>query len=482
MFREIITGTSLSTPAANEYFDSRIYGDSFNGDVTFVSTLRAVLDTRMPEGDHVCFRVRGYAFDGTNASNECDRALRNVVGDNMITVLNVDGNSEFGISALRERFTHSQGWKIIDVVTALFRKSFDVLCAVNPTSKSVIICAARLSMKRFHLLQCAILGMIPWYYDPEKGTTDEEKELFYALQQDQTSERYMAAIDKFAAKYNFEYERMRKLLNGFEQRIEQTRLRDTEDRITSLRSDIACWNDRIGDALKQMNELNIIVLGLRAKIDNTGEESELLEYFSCNKRLVLDNVNGSRIYFSVKDYLVYFDEEAVLSQMNNRRSALYSYADNYNINRDEIRRLIQAVFIDQIIKIRFCAAYYFDLDGTIKGLSQHEFDKSFSTYMPNPHIQRFSCLGDYARSINTLLRDNNYIGALEQCTSSCKSLNWYDGAVMSDFFEKLCGSYNSDSKKWFEIPDGRVLSMKEVLKWLHEQEETTTEEETTGNV
>lgn len=477
MFREIITSTSLSTPAANDYFAERIYGESFNGDVTFLSTLRAVLDHRMPPDEHLYFRVRGYSFSGTNASTECDRALRSAIGDNLITVLNVDGDPESGLTALREWFTKTAGWKILDVVTALFRKSFDVLCAVNPATKNVIICAARLSMKRFHLLQCAILGMIPWYYDPSQGTTDDEKELFYALQQDQTSGRYMAAIDKFAAKYEFEYQRMRKLLGGFEKRIDSTRLRDTENRISCIRADIEGWNEQIGSAIKTMNELNITLLGLHAKLDATGEDSELLEYFSCNKRLVLDDVSGSRIYFSVRDYLTYFDEDAVSSNIANPRSNMYSYANSYDVSPDDAARIVRAVFIDQIVKLRFCAAYSFDLDGTVRGLSGHDFDKTFSTYMPNPHIQRYSCMGDYARVINQMLVDNNYIGAIEQCVASCKSLNWLDSAVMSEFFNQLYGS-SCDNRKWFEIPDGTLLSMKEVLSWLHEQEEKETEEGT----
>ena len=92
----------------------------------------------------------------------------------------------------------------------------------------------------------------------------------------------------------------------------------------------------------------------------------------------------------------------------------------------------------------------------------------------SPHIQNHACMGGYVETINILLADRNYIGAIEQCVASCKSLNFTDTTVMGEFMKTMWQS----PIKCVELPDGRVVSAAEAIKWLDQQEGANGQEET----
>ncbi len=89
--------------------------------------------------------------------------------------------------------------------------------------------------------------------------------------------------------------------------------------------------------------------------------------------------------------------------------------------------------------------------------------------MPNTHIDRYACLGNYNTEINRMLQNGNYIGAIEQCVASCKSLNWADITVMRTFMETMWGN-SVYSNRCIELPDGRVVNPADAIHWLEEQD------------
>ena len=77
------------------------------------------------------------------------------------------------------------------------------------------------------------------------------------------------------------------------------------------------------------------------------------------------------------------------------------------------------------------------------------------------------------------LTENDAIGAIEQCVSSCKSLNFGDSVVMETFMNRLCNIDGYEFNKCIELPDGSVVNIKDAIKWMNDQEGTVTEEEYT---
>ena len=247
------------------------------------------------------------------------------------------------------------------------------------------------------------------------------------------------------------------------------------EQIEHADSEIGNLNDSIGRILNHRNEYCIRLLGLENKIACAGEDSEVMEYFLCNDKLYLEEVTNTDMYFVAGDYLTYFDKECAENTIANKRSFVYGYdSSRAKVSADEMEKLMTAIFIDETLRIKVCAAYRFSLAGNVSPNGDHSFPSEYSTYMQNPHIQLYTCMGNYTRSINDLLRKNDYIGALEQSVASCKSLNWADSTVMADFMAAMYGvGRRGLNTKCIELPDGSVVKPEQAVQWLVKQEEQT---------
>jgi hypothetical protein len=87
------------------------------------------------------------------------------------------------------------------------------------------------------------------------------------------------------------------------------------------------------------------------------------------------------------------------------------------------------------------------------------FPADSETYLPNPHIQHFGCIGDYAIRFHEYMQKKDYIGAIEQAVVSARNLNFYDSTVMTKFAEEL--SYTAI--KCIEKSDGILLTPLEAI-------------------
>lgn len=485
MFKAIINQTPLVNPTADSFFRNKIYGDSFNNDVTFVSTLRALVAPRMQEGERLKVGFYRTSYEASQISNMPDTRAVKAISDafsptesGSIYIHSFAAPNQSDNYAMLELYkrsftkTHKE-WSMLEKVTTFFRKQFYVICFINPELKSVAIFADNLDMRYMHYLQCAILAFLPWYFNPDEGVSELEMSLIESLRE-KTSSRYEEVLAKIAEQYDFRSARIRQLLEGFETKFEKVECDHVRRKISHTLNDIDGLNCQIGEALQRKNELEIRLLGLEARIAQGSDDSEIMEYFLCNSKLGLDDVTDSQMTFIVKDYLTYFDEEMAKSMIDNSTSYVYrpnGRTCNNLIPAADIKRLMTAIFIDQKLRIKFCAAYTFDLNGSVHARQEYYFGDNGRNHMPNPHINRYSCLGNYQRTINDLLKDRNYIGAIEQCAASCKSLSFADSTVMQTFMETIYGMRgDGENTRYIELPDGSMVAPKEAIKWLKEQE------------
>ena len=490
MFRDVIRQTPFVGGAADTYF-SRIPSIAYNDDVSFVSTLRALVFPRMGENERidVHFTSSHHNAEIYRAYNAV-RVIKAMYDDDYyspgyMVIHNITGADEdiaANFENLEEYFTiASPGFIKIEKVTDFFRNQFMCKCFVSPETKKVCIFVENLNMRKLHYLQCGIFAFLPWYFDPSVGVSAEEMELIKSLRE-KTSENYLAHLDKMAEKYDFRTEYIKTALKGFETRFEQMKVQETTRNIERKVRDIRAIQDQIASLLREKRELDIMLLGLQTRIENAGEESEIMEYFLCNKKLYLESVNDNSMIFSVKDYLQYFNEDMAKTMIDNPRSYVYvpgGIACNNYIKAEDMKRLMYAIFIDQTLRINFCTAYEFRFGEGVNPLSGYNFGPEMRECMPNPHIDRYRCVGDYLRIMNTCIMENNYIGALEQAVASNKSLNFGDGTVMEEFMRRMYGINGYDKNKCVELPDGKVVTPKEAAEWLKEQEngqETQTQE------
>ena len=499
MFAKALIDTPMTSSEANDYFAERITGDSWNYgayDNTFVATLRALVDRRMPEGDRINVSFGTSIYDmSTLADIPKDKMIRhlcescgnNISQNNTIFIHNFAHGKEedrnANIKLIEENFTKCfEGWTRVEKVTMFYRNVFPVLCYINVEKKSTFLFVAGMDIRRLHYLQCGIFAFLPWYFDPAHGATDDEKALIESLRE-KSENSYIRCLMKIAETYDFHTGRIKKLLAGFETRYERVRCTQIRRQIERVRTKMKNLDDQYAALIREKRENETVLLGLEMKIGQGVEDSEIMDYFLTNRHLILKNVDDNSMDFVVRAPLDYFDEDMCQRILDNSGSYFYRYCrEGTEFSRDNIKMLITEIFIKQRLKMQFCAAYRFDLNGSVDSLSEYgEYGAECCDYTPNPHIDRYNCMGNYKRIINDLLADQDYIGAIEQCIASCKSLNFGDSAVMEEFMNRLVGRGNSRiNRKCIVMPDGSVLDAKGAIDWLLKEKESQ-ESETAEN-
>lgn len=487
MFRTCISQTPFTSEAANELFQN-IRGQDYRSDRSFVSTLRAMLYPRMKPED----RLDLYFFDSNRYTAENIRSkgerqfclgiasnwwTDNEHTKNYVIVHSIAGsneNVEACFNALSNKFCEAlEGYERIDKITAFYRQYFKVLCFINPTTHVVVFYVENMDMKKMHFLQVTVPVVFPWYINKEAPLTPEETALAKSFGSSSPDD-YRTLLAKMAEKYDFRTARIKKYLSGYEKRIVDRQIRSEQDRIQSIDRNIRDLSDRISAQLRDRDAANIRLNGLQ--VNGRGEESELLDYFLCNKAVDIRELRGDTITFVVKSHLDYFDRDCA--------ERMIGRDDNYIRGRapsddayENMKKLLTEIFVnpDPRLRIRVCAAYYLNIpDNSCSYIEHYEFseEEGDMSYTPNTHIQEYGCLGNYRYEINEALIRGDYITAVEQCVSSCGSLNWADGAVMSTFIQMM---YSSRSA-FIELPDGSVVTVAKAIEWLKQQEEVPNEQ------
>lgn len=484
MFKDRISNTPMTTAAANDFFRDTINGQTWNSDNSFIATLRALLAPRLKEGDviNLAFTKSNYnksSVDELPAPNAvrhiCDAFYDNNNELHIHNFYNTDDEANDAWMRVFEANFERQyeGWHRVEKVTVFFRKVFEVLCFINPDRKSVILFTNNMNVQKMHYLQCGIFAFLPWYFDQEAGVTALEMELISSLRE-KKSDHYLDCLTRIASQYDFNTARVKRLLKGFETSFERRRCDQIKADINNLIRSLRSLDQQYADILKNKTEAETMLLGLELKINNAGDESEIMDYFLSNRHLVLKNVEGSMMEFIVRAPLDYFDEDMARRCIRNDGSYFYSYAKTSGpFTVENLRMLWDAIFLKQRFKIQFCSAYRFRMEGTVESLSGYDgYGADCCEYTPNPHIDRYNCMGNYKKIINERLKEHDYIGALEQCIASCKSLNIGDSPVMNEFAARFCERSGGDKNmRCIVMPDGTVKTPREAIEWLVAEKE-----------
>lgn len=471
---DIIRRTPFTSKAAEAFFQYKINGDDFGGDVSFKSTMRALLADRI--GDDIihlsfdrvalsCSRQSVYS-DGELIDllkMKCDMAA-------MLCVCSLDSSDPAGNDRLfnlaEQHFADGVNWVKLEAVTVFYKRYFDVLAFVCEEQKKSFILVKNMTHATMQLLQAAVLVYFPWYFRVSEGDkpNDDELALINAILAKSTND-YMDAINRIAAKHDFQSEYTKSVLTDIETSYEKNRLEDVRLEIESIMATIERLQRDIGSQMEEMYKRNIELDGLELKIAKNNGESLISDYFLANKRLCLDDSRQNTIFFHVCDYITYYDPEIVQRCIDNESSFVYGSAPNNEI----ARKLATAIFIDEKIRIRTCAGYSLSMGGSFKAIQGYGmFNGDVLSHIPNTHIEKYGCLGNYAYSINERMVERDFIGVLEQATASAKSLSFADSVVMRSFFADL---YRGVGGKCFELSDGRTMDINEVIGYLSETEE-----------
>lgn len=467
MFTNTISSTPFVSEDADFLFGDKIPYTPVMNDVSLVSTMRAIIAPRMAEGEHL--NIFQITFSGVYTDLNSIISSDYTDASDYFLLVNLSSTDtskrEYAFERVRENFVAERaGYEELEMVEGFFAKSFPMLCFVNREIKTSVVFVQRLDLKKLHYLQTALLVMMPWYHGPRESVGDDELALIKSLKE-KTSVEYTNCLNKLINNYDIRGSRIRRLMTGFETRVDIERVRGVEESIATQDRYIREYDDCIAAALRQKNELLITLMGLKEKISEMeSTDSDLMGYLLRNKRISLYDTYGSTATFIASDYISFFDEDMVERCLNNQRSYVYYEAPN-NEAGERMAELLRMIFLEGELKIRVCAAYQMTAGERVEGCEGFSFNSDFESFMPNPHIQHYACLGNYKRILNRLIRDNDYIGVIDQCIASVKSLNWGDSTVMARFMKEM---YN-DSYRCIELPDGSVCYPSEAIAWIYEQ-------------
>lgn len=484
MFSKIITNTPLNTQDAEDQLGYlRATGVSFGSsmDLSMLSTLRALLSKRVPSDEVVQFLYinRGYTAEtiGDNSVADILKAMcgscSSLLKENTIYLhefcLANDDDIMANIALVKSSFTKQyKKWVKIDNITAFFAGKFEAHCFIEPNLKSVYLFTSKLTPRLYHYIQCALPAMMPWFFK-ESPLTEIELELMHSLTESSET-KYLETIKKIADKYDFRAMGIKRRLGDFEKKCINKQVSNTERTLASIKSSIDNYNAAIRDKLVERDEQLALLCGYRARLKDDCE-SELISYFLANKKLSLVEVSNTKVYFTVKDYLSYFDDEEAKTYIENDRSYIYNDYGG-NIPQADIKLLMTEIFIKKRLKARVCAEFCYDVGCELKPIRFANFSSAeYSEYTPNPHLDKHQCLGNNRPLINESVAAGDTIMVIEQCIASTKNLNFRDSTVMSDFMSTINENpYSGYNYRFIELPNGNVVQPKEAIKWLKEEE------------
>jgi hypothetical protein len=204
-----------------------------------------------------------------------------------------------------------------------------------------------------------------------------------------------------------------------------------------------------------------MLAGLECAVNNPSTDSELMEYFMCNKNLTLMQVTGTTIEFIVHGYADVYNPEAFEQYVINRNGYFYNKISSA-VTKEQMEKLYRAIFGEGRYKLRMCAAYTADMRNGMKAFSGYIFPPESFTYLPNPHIQHHGCIGANAMRFQEYLQKKDYVGAINQAVISARNLNFFDSAAVSNLARDLSAS----NIKCIEKPDGTLLTPQEAITEL----------------
>lgn len=496
MFGDIILDTPFTDEIANTVCDN-ITGGVFSNDNSFLATARALLLSRMPENSTLEINIEKKPYRRTDIEGaDIDVAIRAMLPmreENTLSIVQVGRtveDSEYCIDFVIEHVgDYRKNFRRIEKVTQFYEKAFKCACFVDDEFKQTYLITEQLSLQKWHYLQCGIFAYLPWFFKKEDGVSKEEMDLIESLRLNK-SEQYKKCLNEIAKKYDFRSEYTRKALIGLETRIERSELERIRSLIERMDNEVREYEEYIADKMRNIQEQNIRLMGLEYKIrkdEEEGVDSEIMRYFLKNKRLYLRSFNEYSFIFDAKDYLMFWDEDLARSTIDNIRSYAYNPGSVVNVpySQEEMHDLLEEIFIDRNFKIKFCGTYIFDLASrSVRALAHSGYGYEFNDSTPNPHLDQYRCLGNYERAINEFLRNNDYVGAIEQCVASVRSLNFGDGAVMQEFFRRWYGISNAGNTinmKCIELPNGSVVDPAGAIKYMKEQNAESNQESEGNN-
>jgi rubrerythrin len=470
VFNKAIHGSELNTEAANRLFSNITATDA--PDQSFLATLRVLLHKRLPTNEKVklvCRTVRLSASDfrAETPLKRTGRIMLDIIqhcpsNEHNIQILFIT-NEEISLEVLEFLKTHiGKGTRHLvnfnrrDELHAFYARKLNSLFFTDDEEKNTLIFISKKELKHFHALQMMIPKYLPQLFSGNP-LTETETALLKSTG-NKSAVEYENLIKDLIHDLDFRSELIRIKLSGFERMFEQLRKDEIKKEINTHQRNYDSQLSNLQETARKLQDSKYILAGLESTLNAKPKDSDLIEYFMCNKKLTVIQSYRTTLEFVAHGYADIYDLDAFNQYVGNHDGYLYTEL-NPSITNLQMERLYRAIFNDGRYKLRICAAYTVEIRSGLKAFSNYTFPDESLTYFPNPHIQQYGCIGTYAGRFQEYMNRQDYVGAIEQASVSARNLNFYDSAVMSGFSK----SFSRTTKKCLEKSDGTLLTPKDAI-------------------
>jgi len=437
-------------------------------DTTSEYTLKALLHKRAG-GRYVetyCLSLRVHGTDDANISRSI---LNNISFDRALTVIYVDGDkdeynrainaTESDVSCLG--FIHNEAAERF-----MAQNNLDTRIYINEKRKTSLIIGHPLSAKSYHALQSLIPVLLPWYFK-DNPVTDDEKALLTCLLSD-TSDAYKDWMCKFIKSLDLRTSMIRNKLDGYTSRLIEERTRSIMSSIEDYDKRIREHEQLINTLMANKDKLNDELTGFLLR-ENPDKDDTLIDFLIASKSIFLQDVFGSDIYIEVATTLDNFDADMYEKFRENPRSPFNLDKNFYSCNSEDGKRLLDAIFIKQSLKINVRASFILNFINA-RGNVNRDYTDFSKNCINNPHLTEYRCLGNNNALLFNALRKRDYMIALSTCISIAGNLNVSEVPNVEHFMRYIFEYAYRDGTNCIKLPDGTDVSVSEAIEYIKKGE------------
>lgn len=208
MFKNTIKYSDIGRDVAVR-LTNNIFGDDYNGDISFVATLKALLYQRLSPEETYQFKKKLLVTTRESLAGEVLKRDVPPIGnsDNCFTVCYFSGPGNFhvdGPDLAAKIFGESHPeYRHYDRVDKFFEKSFKTITYISDSRRSVVIFVGWLFENKFHYLQASIIPCMPWFFQKD-NLTQEDLDIAHSFNK-KDKDVYINAIQRAYKKIESEY-------------------------------------------------------------------------------------------------------------------------------------------------------------------------------------------------------------------------------------------------------------------------------------
>lgn len=470
MFNKSIVHPILASEEADKLFSNITATGTL--DQSFLISMRMLLQKRLPQDDTAKLVCKCLFLSESELMSTPPSERMSLIMQNSFEYLTMRGHSiciiyplEAGAGAAMLEVVKSNAGKgnrylsdytRRDDLQVFYARKAKALFYTNDSGRNTVIFAEKLELKQFHVLQMMLPKYLPSLF--REHPLNEKEIALLKSTGNKSAVEFETLLDLFAKDLDIRAEIIRNKLSSFETAFERAKIENLQSEINSYQSSYEYYLSMMRDMANKIQESKYTLAGLEFAISEHSGDSELMEYFMCNKNLSLSKVRGTAIEFVAHGYADVYDEDAFERYVGNHGGSLYHYL-SVSITKSQMEKLYRAIFSERKYKLRLCAAYRADICNGLQPIKNHVFPTESQTYLPNPHIQNHGCTGSYAGRFQEYMQRRDYVGAIEQTIVSARNLNFHDSVIIRTFARELSHS----TINCIERPDGTLLTPQEAI-------------------